>query len=643
MKSKLCTVFLLIILSTVLSLSQDSSPIATFSPEHIKLGDNISVTYNSSAKEAKLSDEKEIIALCVVYRGEDTPLLMETNLTQNGSEWKGSFTLTEKNARHLGFQFISGDDFDNNNGNGWNMLVYGADGKPVFDAHHSLAQMYEDGGSVFGENKDHDRAKTELSKEFELYPNNPEARMFEIQLSADLEKTPENTSILESKLDTLINIYQNDEKKLKRIAFFFSMIGEEAVGKAITDSAIARNPKGYLALQAKLRPYTSEKNIVKGAEIAEAVFAEFPNMEEKQKQSICENITFKLANAREFDKAEVWLKKMPAPNGVYYNYVAKTLTDDSVRLETALILAKRANELNRSFDIKDKPSDMRVVEWNDQNKSKLAASLGTTGYALMKMSRFNDAEPYLKEAYETYNGTNPDVNQRYVHTLNMNQRYDQAISIGLECVKKLYDNAKLLDNLKYSYVMRDGSDKNYSEVTAAKRQSFTDAIAKATKEHATEIDKRIKEDRTKKPAMDFTINDMAGNPVTLSTLKGRVVVIDFWATWCGPCKQSFPYLQYLYENYQNNDDVKFFAVNTFERISGESAILENTKKFIAANKYTFPVLMDTKDVANHFEVNAIPTQIIIDKFGNIAYTTIGFDGPQMVDEVTKKIELLVKE
>jgi thiol-disulfide isomerase/thioredoxin len=136
----------------------------------------------------------------------------------------------------------------------------------------------------------------------------------------------------------------------------------------------------------------------------------------------------------------------------------------------------------------------------------------------------------------------------------------------------------------------------------------------------------------------FTLPAMTGESVSLEKLHGKVVVLDFWATWCGPCKQSFPHLQKVYEKYRSQEDVAIYAVNTFERSSGDTRKTA-VEKFIADNKYGFPVLFDS-DVASSNGIQSIPTQFVIDKNGRIQFINVGFEGPQMVEELSRKIELL---
>ncbi|MCK5572690.1 MAG: TlpA family protein disulfide reductase, partial [Bacteroidetes bacterium] len=115
-----------------------------------------------------------------------------------------------------------------------------------------------------------------------------------------------------------------------------------------------------------------------------------------------------------------------------------------------------------------------------------------------------------------------------------------------------------------------------------------------------------------------------------------------WATWCGPCKRSFPHLQKVYDAHKGKDDVAIYAVNTWERVKGrerEKAVRE----FLAENNYTFPVLLDT-DVVDQYGVEGIPTRFVIDRKGNIQFKSIGFEGGEkMITEMNLQLEMLLSD
>jgi thiol-disulfide isomerase/thioredoxin len=130
-----------------------------------------------------------------------------------------------------------------------------------------------------------------------------------------------------------------------------------------------------------------------------------------------------------------------------------------------------------------------------------------------------------------------------------------------------------------------------------------------------------------KDAPDFTA-DSPNGPLNLSSLKGKVVVLDFWATWCGPCMASMPHLEQVYQKIKNRDDVTVLALC----VSDERSAYE---KWMAANKtkYTFPFAFDPagRDAAknisrNKFGVTGIPTTFLIGKDGKIAAAIVGYSG-----------------
>jgi thiol-disulfide isomerase/thioredoxin len=151
-----------------------------------------------------------------------------------------------------------------------------------------------------------------------------------------------------------------------------------------------------------------------------------------------------------------------------------------------------------------------------------------------------------------------------------------------------------------------------------------------------------------KPAPAFSLKDLDGKTVPLSDLKGKVVILDFWATWCTPCKASFPGMQLAVRKYKNNPNVKFLFVDLWE--TGDY-YTDDIRKFIKDSHYDFHVLLDEKlsgskytKVGQLYNINAIPTKIIIDKKGNIRFTFTGGSATpnKLLDEVTAMIELVEK-
>lgn len=112
-------------------------------------------------------------------------------------------------------------------------------------------------------------------------------------------------------------------------------------------------------------------------------------------------------------------------------------------------------------------------------------------------------------------------------------------------------------------------------------------------------------------APDFTVYDSDGNPVSLSDFFGRPIVLNFWASWCGPCKMELPDFQKIYD--AQGDDVQFLIVNLTD---GSRETVETASAYLKEQGYTFPAYFDTQfSAAIAYNVNAIPCTYYIDARG----------------------------
>lgn len=111
-------------------------------------------------------------------------------------------------------------------------------------------------------------------------------------------------------------------------------------------------------------------------------------------------------------------------------------------------------------------------------------------------------------------------------------------------------------------------------------------------------------------APDFTVVDAQGNPVKLSDFKGKPVVLNFWATWCGYCKQEMPVFEAAA---QKHPDIQFMMINATD---GEQETMAGAMAYIAQSGYTFDVFYDTNlEAVNTYGISAFPTTFFIDKDG----------------------------
>ena len=142
-----------------------------------------------------------------------------------------------------------------------------------------------------------------------------------------------------------------------------------------------------------------------------------------------------------------------------------------------------------------------------------------------------------------------------------------------------------------------------------------------------------KEETTDKDKPNFTLEALQGNEYTLSKLRGKVVILDFWATWCGPCRKSIPVFNAIYDKYKDKE-VLVLGIGLDDK--------EAIKKFVQTTPINYPVLIGSQEVARTYGIRAIPTTFIIDKEGIVTARHLGLL-PNMQSTLEQEIERLINK
>ena len=133
-----------------------------------------------------------------------------------------------------------------------------------------------------------------------------------------------------------------------------------------------------------------------------------------------------------------------------------------------------------------------------------------------------------------------------------------------------------------------------------------------------------------KDTFGFTLRNLNGTPLPLAPLKGKVVVLSFWATWCGPCRELEPLFAQVAKNYEGNSSLAFYAVDTDE---DEAQVPE----FVAREKWNVPVAF-ADGLDDFMGVDTLPTVIIFDRAGKITFRLNGFPAKGFSESLTTAIQ-----
>ena len=144
------------------------------------------------------------------------------------------------------------------------------------------------------------------------------------------------------------------------------------------------------------------------------------------------------------------------------------------------------------------------------------------------------------------------------------------------------------------------------------------------------------ESRAPIPALDFTLTDQFGNTHTLDQYKGKTILLNFWGTWCGPCRSEMPDLQAVYEDYGNNEK-DLVVLGVAAPNLGQEGSAEDITAFLEENGYTYPTLMnEDASLFYSYGISSFPTTFMIDKNGNVYGYIMGAQSREVFDDIIQQ-------